>query len=56
VIIVSKRERRSLFAHCVYSIAYSARCAHSLEPTKTEWEKDSFPHLLRTEGEALLRG
>jgi hypothetical protein len=48
-------ERRSLFAHCVYSIAYGARCAHSLEPKKTQWHEDTSPYLLRTEGEALLR-
>jgi hypothetical protein len=51
----SKRERGSLFAACVYSIAYGARCTHSLEPNKTEWEKDTWPYLLRTEGETLLR-
>lgn len=51
----SKRERRSLFATCVYCIAYGARCAHSLEPHKTDWEENSWPYLLRTEGEALLR-
>jgi hypothetical protein len=51
----SKRERRSLFAHCVYFIAYGARCTHSLEPNKTEWEENTWPYLLRTEGEALLR-
>ena len=51
----SKRERGSLFAHCVYFIAYGARCAHSLERERTEWEEDTFPYLLRTDGEALLR-
>ena len=51
----SKRERRSLFATCVYCIAYSARCTHSLEPGKREWEENTWPYLLRTEGEALLR-
>jgi hypothetical protein len=51
----SKRERRSLFAHCVYFIAYGARCTHSLEPDKRDWEEDTWPYLLRTEGEALLR-
>ncbi len=51
----SKRERQSLFAHCVYFIAYGARCTHSLEPTKTEWELDSWPYLLKTEGDLLLR-
>jgi aminoglycoside phosphotransferase (APT) family kinase protein len=52
----SKRERKSLFAHCVYCIAYSARCSHSLDPHKREWEENTWPYLLRTEGEALLRG
>jgi hypothetical protein len=51
----SKHERRSLFAHCVYSIAYGAHCAHSLEPKKTTWGEDTFPYLLRTDGQALLR-
>jgi len=51
----SKRERRSLFAMCVYCIAYGARCTHSLEPDKTNWEENTWPYLLRTEGEALLR-
>jgi hypothetical protein len=51
----SKRERRSLFATCVYSITYGARCTHSLEPDKREWEENTWPNLLRTAGEALLR-
>lgn len=51
----SALERKSLFAHCVYCIAYSARCAHSFEPDKMEWEEDTWPYLLKTEGEALLR-
>jgi len=42
-------------AHCVYCIAYSARCEHSLEPDKIAWEEDTWPYLLKTEGEALLR-
>jgi hypothetical protein len=52
----SKRDRQSLFAHCVYFIAYGARCTHSLAPDKTEWEDDTWPFLLRTEGEAILSG
>ena len=32
----SKHERKSLFATCVYCIAYSARCTHSLEHYKTD--------------------
>jgi Phosphotransferase enzyme family len=51
----SKSERRSLFAMCVYCIAYGARCAHSLEPDKIDWEENTWPYLLETEGEALLR-
>jgi hypothetical protein len=39
----------------VYCIAYGARCTHSLEPSKTEWEENIWPYLLKTEGEALLR-
>lgn len=50
----SARERQSVFATCVYWIAYGARCQHSLEPDKTEWEENTFPFLLLTEGEALL--
>jgi hypothetical protein len=50
----SRRERRSILASCVYSIAYGARCQHSLAPAKVEWEPDTFPYLLRTAGEALL--
>lgn len=50
----SKRERRALFSHCVYFIAYGARCTHSIEPRKTEWDEDTWLYLLRTEGEALL--
>jgi hypothetical protein len=42
----TKSERQSLFAHCVYSIAYGARCAHPLEPTKTEWEANTWPVFL----------
>jgi hypothetical protein len=50
----SKRQRRSLFATCVYCIAYGARCTHSLEPKKRDWEENTWPYLLRTEGEALM--
>lgn len=51
----SRRERGSVFATWVYCIAYGARCAHSLEPNKTDWEENTWPYLLRTEGKALLR-
>jgi aminoglycoside phosphotransferase (APT) family kinase protein len=50
-----KRERNSLFTTSVYCIAYGARCAHSLESDKTDWEENTWPYLLRTEGELLLR-
>jgi len=50
----STRERKSLFATCVYCIAYGARCTHSLEPDKRDWEENTWPYLLRTEGEVLL--
>jgi len=53
--LFSNRERRSLLAHCVYSIAYGARCAHSLEPKKREWEPNTWPYLLRFEESDLLR-
>ena len=39
---------------CVYCIAYGARCMHSLDPGKTEWEENTWPYLLRTEGDALM--
>ena len=51
----SNRERRSLIATCVYCIAYGARCTHSLEPDKIDWEENTWPYLLRTEGDALLQ-
>jgi len=51
----SKRDSKSVFTTCVYCIAYGARCTHSLEPDKTNWEENTWPYLLRTEGEALLR-
>src|SRR5918995_1938593 len=34
---------------------HGARCAHSLESDKTDWEENTWPYLLRTEGETLLR-
>jgi hypothetical protein len=51
----SKHERNSLYATCVYCIAYGARCMHSLDPGKREWEENTWPYLLRADGEALLR-
>ncbi len=50
----SIQERKSVFASCVYWIAYGARCQHSLQPGTKEWEADTWPYLLRTEGEMLL--
>ena len=50
----SRHERRDVFAHCVYALAYGARCQHALEPARGDWEPDSFPHVLRTAGDALL--
>jgi hypothetical protein len=50
----SRQERQSVFVSCVYQIAYGARCQHSLHPDTKEWEQDTWPHLLRTEGEILL--
>jgi hypothetical protein len=52
----SRHERASIFASCVYALAYGARCQHALEPARREWEPDTFPHLLRTAGDALLAG
>jgi hypothetical protein len=49
-----RRERQAVFASCVYWIAYGARCTHSLQPNTKEWAADTWPYLLRTEGEALL--
>lgn len=49
-----KQERQSVIATCVYWVAYGARCQHSLEPLKADWEADTWPFLLRTDGEALL--
>ena len=50
-----KAERASLFVNIVYTMAYSARCTHSLAPDTTEWPENTDPHSLRAHGEALLR-
>jgi hypothetical protein len=50
----STGERRAVFASCVSTIAYGARCSHALEPATVDWPPDTWPHLLRTEGPALL--
>ena len=43
-----------LVAYLFYSIAYGARCTHSLAPDTSDWTANTWPYLLRTEGEALL--
>ncbi len=53
--LFSKRDRQAVFSHCVYWIAYGARCQHSLQPDKNGWEPDTFPFLLKTEGDDLLK-
>ena len=50
-----KAERASLFVNIVYSMAYSARCTHSLAPDTSEWPEDTNPYSLQTYGEALLQ-
>ncbi len=52
----TKRERRSLLARCVYTIAYGARCAMSGDLERVDWAPDTWPHLLLSEGERLLSG
>ena len=47
-------EKKSIFASCVYSIAYGARCEHSLDPDTKDYPTDSFRNLLRAHGESLL--
>lgn len=51
----SERERRSLLAHCVYSVAYGARCSHALAPDTMDWPEYSRPFILRADGDRLLR-
>lgn len=51
----SRRERASVFANAVYVIAYGARCAHALAPATRDWRPDTWPYLLRGEGDSLLR-
>lgn len=51
----SNDERRSLLASCVYGLAYGARCSHALRPEIAHWPEDSFPFVLREDGESLLR-
>lgn len=51
----SNDERRSLLASCVYGVAYGARCSHAVRPETAHWPNDSFPSVLREDGESLLR-
>ena len=48
-------ERRTIAASCVYSVAYTARCNHAIDPRAEAWNGDFRP-LLRAEAEALLAG
>lgn len=49
----TKAERALARASCVYSLAYTARCNHALNPREEGWNGDFRP-LLRAHGEALL--
>ena len=51
-------ERRTLSAASLYSLAYSARCSHALEPhltRETGFPPDNWRHALAAYGERLLR-
>lgn len=48
-------ERKTIAASCVYSMAYTARCNHAIDPQAEAWNGDFRP-LLRAEGDALLAG
>lgn len=50
-----KAERASLFSNIVHTMAYGARCSHSLAPDTTEWPSNTNPYSLQTYGESLLR-
>ena len=52
----SEAERAATFAKAVYTIAYGARCLHSLEPDSSpeDWGEDTWPGLLRIVAEPLL--
>jgi hypothetical protein len=50
----SKRDRLVQY-ETMNDLDLGARCAHSLEPAKIDWEGNTWPYLLKTEGEALLR-
>jgi len=47
-------ERLVLWASCVYSTAYIARCAHALDPRDTLGRNRAFPDALREHGATLL--
>ncbi len=49
-------ERAATFAMAVYTIAYGARCGHSLQPdlSPSDWSEDTWPGLLRVVAEPLL--
>ncbi len=46
-------ERATVRASCVYSLCYTARCNHAVNPTEEGWNGDFRP-LLRAHGERLL--
>lgn len=50
----TKAERRVLGASCVYSLAYTARCGHALDPEEKSDREAAFRRLLRQSGRALL--
>ena len=47
-------ERRLVAASCVYSIAYTARCGHALDPDASSPRHRAFRDLLRSAGRSLL--
>jgi hypothetical protein len=49
-------ERATLRASCVYSLAYTARCGHALDPAPDSERDLAFRELLRHAGPALLMG
>ncbi len=51
---LTSAERAAVFSNVVYTLAYGARCGHALAPRERDWPDDSWQHLLRSEGEALL--
>jgi aminoglycoside phosphotransferase (APT) family kinase protein len=49
----SVAERRLVFGTAVFTVAYGARCQHSLEPERRDWPANSWPGLLRAVEELL---